>query len=620
MRRISEVTFLLVAIAFGGVRGECDKCNADNPVACHSETVYSLCLIDQPTMKFVTCPPDYICTSDEFVCYPRDSAVPSCGRTNPVEDGSSKCGICASRDKLYACLNETTIAFCFGDDMPHYESLSYCPADTVCDLNRESGFCTPAAQTAPSCIPSQWTTPIATTTTVGGPPIPTTTTPVLSTTTDISSTTSLSTTTTPVPTTTTDIPTTTTLPITTTSIPTTTTDIPTTTTLPITTTQIPTTTTNIPTTTSLPTTTTPIPTTTTNIPTTTSLPTTTTQIPTTTTDIPTTTISPITTTQIPTTTTNIPTTMSLPTTTTPMPTTTTNIPTTTSLPTTTTQIPTTKTNIPTTTSLPTTTTNIPTTTSLPTTTTPIPTTTTNIPTTTSLPTTTTPIPTTTTNIPTTTSLPTTTTPIPTTTTSLPTTTTTTTPIPTTTSSLPTTTTTTTPIPTTTTNIPTTTPLLITTTFIPITTTEHVLTLEEICEKHGKDETIPLPDDLTCKKSIRCKKNGNVWKADLSTCPTNQWFDPGLKFCTATYKCPTQSPPATTSTPVPITTTERTLTLEEICENHGEQGNIARPDDPTCKKYIVCSKPGSRWIAQAYTCRNLYDPTINKCSSTYKCPS
>lgn len=99
-------------------------------------------------MKFVTCPPDYVCTSDTFVCYPRNSSVASCGRISPVEEGSSACGVCASRDKLYACLNETTIAFCFRDGVPHYESLSYCPAGTVCDLNRESGFCTPATKTA----------------------------------------------------------------------------------------------------------------------------------------------------------------------------------------------------------------------------------------------------------------------------------------------------------------------------------------------------------------------------------------------------------------------------------------------------------------------------------------
>uniref|UniRef100_A0A0K8W320 Chitin-binding type-2 domain-containing protein n=1 Tax=Bactrocera latifrons TaxID=174628 RepID=A0A0K8W320_BACLA len=146
MKQISEVIFFLVALAFGGVHGECDVCNTNNPVACHSETVYSLCINDQPTMNFVTCPADYICTSDVYVCYPSNSSVASC--TNSTIDESSQCGICASRNNLYACLNETTIAFCFTDGVPHYESLSYCPAGTVCDLNAESGFCTVSTKAA----------------------------------------------------------------------------------------------------------------------------------------------------------------------------------------------------------------------------------------------------------------------------------------------------------------------------------------------------------------------------------------------------------------------------------------------------------------------------------------
>lgn len=85
------------------------------------------------------------------------------------------------------------------------------------------------------------------------------------------------------------------------------------------------------------------------------------------------------------------------------------------------------------------------------------------------------------------------------------------------------------------------------------------------------------------RSIRCSKTDNVWKAAVNICPVNQWFNPGLKFCTTTYKCSNQSPLTTTSTPNPTTTTERILTPEEICEKHGVPDTVPFPDDLTCEK-------------------------------------
>ncbi|CAD7006571.1 unnamed protein product [Ceratitis capitata] len=150
--------FVAQALTLGGVRGECDHCNANNPVACHSQTVYSLCYNGQPTMDFVTCPTDYICTNEPFVCRPKALAAASCNRTSTSANSTSQCGLCLSQGKVFACLNETTIAFCFGDDSPHYGSLSYCPEGTVCDLNSGSNFCTAATKTAPSCRESDWGT------------------------------------------------------------------------------------------------------------------------------------------------------------------------------------------------------------------------------------------------------------------------------------------------------------------------------------------------------------------------------------------------------------------------------------------------------------------------------
>ena len=75
-----------------------------------------------------------MCTSDPYICVPK--ATPSCIRDTYL------CGVC-SENKLYACINETTIAFCYGEDRPIEGSdVSYCPGDTVCDIYSKKGFCT----------------------------------------------------------------------------------------------------------------------------------------------------------------------------------------------------------------------------------------------------------------------------------------------------------------------------------------------------------------------------------------------------------------------------------------------------------------------------------------------
>lgn len=54
----------------------------------------------------------------------------------------NNCGVC-SANKVYACVNETTIAFCYGQDKPvEGADVSYCLGDTVCDINSTRGFCT----------------------------------------------------------------------------------------------------------------------------------------------------------------------------------------------------------------------------------------------------------------------------------------------------------------------------------------------------------------------------------------------------------------------------------------------------------------------------------------------
>ncbi|XP_036337517.1 mucin-2-like, partial [Rhagoletis pomonella] len=245
-----------VASGFASVHGVCDQCQTENPVACHNETVYSLCINGTATLNYRSCPEDYVCTADVYVCYPSNSSVPSCVRTETDDVEQSQCGVCGSEGKVFACLNETTVAFCFGDDSPHYESLYNCPEGTVCDLDSGSKFCSNETEAMPSCRESTTTTtPQATTTTME------TTIPDATTQEPTETTTELTTTTTATTTTTTTSPTSTPTTTTAASTTTTTTLTPTTTTPSTTSTTTTTTPTTTPTTTTAttttPTTTTP---------------------------------------------------------------------------------------------------------------------------------------------------------------------------------------------------------------------------------------------------------------------------------------------------------------------------------------------------------------------------
>ncbi|XP_037824859.1 mucin-2-like [Lucilia sericata] len=349
---ILKVIILLLGV--NGIRSECDVCQSTNFVACHKENEYSLCINGVPTEDFITCPENYVCTPDPYVCYPLPEAKPSCVRHTHL------CGVC-SENKVYACINETTIAFCYGEDKPvEGADVSYCLGDTVCDIYSTKGFCTESYLAKPSCVTNpndyDYDDPVTVTTTAEPTTTSTTTEPTTTTTKATTTTTTTETTTT----TTTTQPTTTT---TTTEPTTTTTEATTTTTQPTTTTEQTTTTTTTTEPTTTTTTTEPTTTTTTTEPTTTTTTTTTEPTTTTTTTEPTTTT---TTTEPTTTTTTEPTTTTTTTTTTePTTTTTTTEPTTTtttteSTTTTTTTEPTTTT---TTTESTTTTTTEPTTTS-----------------------------------------------------------------------------------------------------------------------------------------------------------------------------------------------------------------------------------------------------------------
>ncbi|KAI8115699.1 hypothetical protein FF38_03890 [Lucilia cuprina] len=209
MKILMKKLFILV-ICVACVQSDCDVCQSSNNVACHKENVFSLCINGIPTEDFITCPENHVCTTDPNVCYPLPEAKPTCVRN------SNQCGVC-NKNNVYACVNETTIAFCYGADKPvEGADVSYCLGDTVCDIYSQDGFCTESHISKPSCVTNDDTTTTETSNTEST----TTETSNTESTTESSTTTSEPVTETTDPTTTTtdsivtptEIPTTTTLP------------------------------------------------------------------------------------------------------------------------------------------------------------------------------------------------------------------------------------------------------------------------------------------------------------------------------------------------------------------------------------------------------------------------
>ncbi|XP_064547420.1 uncharacterized protein LOC135434688 [Drosophila montana] len=58
--------------------GQCDVCQTEVPVACHSETSFSICLNGIPTEDYIECPKDYHCTGQKYICYPKASGTTNC--------------------------------------------------------------------------------------------------------------------------------------------------------------------------------------------------------------------------------------------------------------------------------------------------------------------------------------------------------------------------------------------------------------------------------------------------------------------------------------------------------------------------------------------------------------
>lgn len=152
---------------------------------------------------------------------------------------------------------------------------------------------------------------------------------------------------------------------------------------------------------------------------------------------------------------------------------------------------------------------------------------------------------------------------------------------------------------------------------------------------GRIGRFPDFTDITCSKYFLCSKlrNGTFIKTSY-TC-VNSVFDPSTGKCSISYECPCKI--ETTSVPTPFTTLSEgvtpiftTTTPSYTCGNTSPgdsefmcviTGRFPDFTDMKCAKYFLCSKlRNGTFIQTEYTCINSsFDPSILRCSLSYKCP-
>ncbi|XP_067644024.1 uncharacterized protein [Eurosta solidaginis] len=142
--------------------GQCNECFS-NGIACLDEQSFAICSGKISTKIRTPCPIGSVCTADNNICLrTSQGALPVC-----YED---QCGVCASVNSNFACLNEREYAPCLDGVTPVISSIISCPLGFVCDL-KNSQVCSLAEAESPSCIPpatSSPTTTDAATTTASG--------------------------------------------------------------------------------------------------------------------------------------------------------------------------------------------------------------------------------------------------------------------------------------------------------------------------------------------------------------------------------------------------------------------------------------------------------------------
>ncbi|KAF2897541.1 hypothetical protein ILUMI_08633 [Ignelater luminosus] len=147
----------------------------------------------------------------------------------------------------------------------------------------------------------------------------------------------------------------------------------------------------------------------------------------------------------------------------------------------------------------------------------------------------------------------------------------------------------------------------------------------------------FPDftDSTCTRYFLCSKllNGTFIKTPYIC--RNSVFDPSTSRCSISYECPCKIETTSVTTPLttlsegvtPIfTTTTKSYTCSFTSQDDSEfscaiTGRFPDFTDIKCAKYFLCSKlRNGTFIRTEYTCLNsAFDPSILRCSLSYKCP-
>ncbi|ALC44877.1 CG32024, partial [Drosophila busckii] len=119
---MSRLVFGLLAIATLLVFGfcqECNICNAENGVACVSNTAFKMCDdSNSPNGDLYNCPTDSKCTGSRRIC---ETGV-------TLKGACESCDIC-SRDAVFKCTSRNQFALCVDPD----STIKYeCAGSYVC--------------------------------------------------------------------------------------------------------------------------------------------------------------------------------------------------------------------------------------------------------------------------------------------------------------------------------------------------------------------------------------------------------------------------------------------------------------------------------------------------------
>lgn len=73
----------------------------------------------------LTCPGNTICANTPAICVN--------STTSNLKPDCPFCGVC-NTEMTFACLNDTSFAYCFGTTTPSTEDMDVCPMGTYCSI------------------------------------------------------------------------------------------------------------------------------------------------------------------------------------------------------------------------------------------------------------------------------------------------------------------------------------------------------------------------------------------------------------------------------------------------------------------------------------------------------